>query len=118
MIKIITEEQDSFLNLLETEPKYKDLLITINKNDNLRNIFFYLLCQDETTINYLKQITEDSSLKNQLGILTTYNFLEYINNNGLDNLLYLIEEFSKRITMNNGNRVEKVRKIFDYIDYF
>ena len=25
MIKIITEEQDSFLNLLETEPKYKDL---------------------------------------------------------------------------------------------
>ena len=117
MIKIITEEQDSFFNLFETEPKYKDLLITINKNDNLRNIFFYLLCQDETTINYLKQITEDSSLKNQLGILTTYNFLEYINNNGLDNLLYLIEEFSKRITINNVNRVEKVRKIFDYIDY-
>jgi len=114
MLKMISNEQDDYLLLLEKKPELIELLERAKNDDTFAKAILSLTSEE---IDYLDKIFSDSELKEQFGIVFTYDFISTIKERGYEETLKIISDFADKIYKGSNDRFKKLMTIIDYMEY-
>ncbi len=114
MFKNITKEEDDYLLLLEKKPELENVLDKATNNDTFVKVISSLNSEE---IDYLNKILFDSEIREQFGIVASYDFVNLVKEHGYIEILNILKNFSENFYEGSGDRFEKVKTVFDYMDY-
>ena len=117
MLRNISKEQEELLSIIDLNPSYKKCLDSICEDRELLSVMLKIIDNKNGYLTYLKEINEDRELEEQMSILSTFKFMEYIRDNGFLRLLRLINDLSKKSILTIEKKIEYVEKVFEYIDF-